>query len=117
ARRDRAGRLRPAFPGAHPQEKGDQGIGRSGDQETKAPDHLITGSPDLRGRSPFLALLICVGYRTAVTLRTGADMSHRTLLLVLALGASAAAQEQPPPEPAGVAGQNQPNASGVGQAF
>ena len=44
-------------------------------------------------------------------------MSYRSALLLLALSAAAAAQQEPPPEPLGVAGQNQPNAAGVGQAF
>src|SRR5438876_3733585 len=45
ARRDSAGRLCPAFPGPDP-------------------------PPRLSGRGPFLALLICGGYRTRVTLQT-----------------------------------------------
>src|SRR5438132_13198666 len=44
-------------------------------------------------------------------------MTYRAALLLLALSSAAAAQDQPPPETSGLAGQNQPNASGVGQAF
>jgi hypothetical protein len=48
-------------------------------------------------------------------------MSYRSALFLLALGSAAAAQQPPPPQPqaetSGIAGQNQPNASGVGQSF
>src|SRR5712692_1913806 len=46
-------------------------------------------------------------------------MSYRSALFLMALSSAAAAQEsaQPQPESSGIAGQNQPNASGVGQSF
>ncbi|HEX9578820.1 MAG TPA: hypothetical protein VF993_13790 [Myxococcales bacterium] len=43
-------------------------------------------------------------------------MSYRSALFLMALSSAAAAQ-QPQPETSGIAGQNQPNASGVGQSF
>src|SRR4051794_36312158 len=44
-------------------------------------------------------------------------MTVRPFLAALALSAAALAQEQQPPETTGLAGQDQPNASGVGQSF